>query len=266
MDEYLEKLADDLKKNLQDKISRHEITIADSQHYRQELQYLSDFSSDAIQSIRTIAVYSTRAKYIYDEQLTIHGSDDIIQSIIGLRNLVANGIHNLAKREIRYLIEMTTKYLVVDQETSGNSLNARSQYLADKIPQSSIEVIDRLTTPFERSLDKQFKDEVKDLFYKACAYVHPSKRQIDEQLDNYSKGIHIGFETAKMLSDINRLLFRSYDIVLTMLFIGFGQSMSGDLFIEVFDDDPKWKFHKGKYIKEYSKLFDYKTERRSKKV
>jgi len=64
-----------------------------------------------------------------------------------------------------------------------------------------------------------------------------------------------------MLADINKLTFRAYDIILTLLFIGFGHSMSGDLFIEIYDTEPKRKFHKGKYLRQYSKLFDYKTER-----
>lgn len=261
MDDYIKQLADDLKQQLKDKMSKHETNVVKSQQYQQELKYLSDFSFDAIQTIRTISIYSTRAKDIYDQFLTIRSSDDLIQSIVGLRELVLNGIHNMTKREIRYMLEMTVKYLVVDQEKMGKQLSEKTQHLANNIPSSSIEVIDRLSTPFETTIDKQFKDEVKDMFYKACAYVHPSKRQIDEQVDNYSKGIHIGFETAKMLTDLNKLLFRAYDIILTMLFIGFGQSMSGDLFIEIYDSETKWKFHKGKYLKEYSKLFDYKIER-----
>jgi len=264
MDDYIKQLAEELKQQLQDKMSKYDTDVVKSQQYQQELKYLSDFSLDAIQTIKNISFCSTRAKDIYDQFLTIKSSDDLIQSIVGLRDLLINGIHNMAKREVRYMLEMTVKYLVVDQEKMGEQLSVKTQHLADNIPNSSIEVIDRLSTPFDTITDKQFKDEVKDMFYKACAYVHPSKRQIDEQVDNYSKGIHIGFETAKTLADINKLLFRGYDIILTMLFIGFGQSLSGDLFIEIYDTEPKWKFHKGKYLKEYSKLFDYKAERQKK--
>ncbi len=40
--------------------------------------------------------------------------------------------------------------------------------------------------------------------------------------------------------------------------------MSGDVFIQVLDENTKWKYHKGKYTKEYSKKFDYKHERQTK--
>lgn len=253
--------SNDFKKKHQEKIAQHRENVIGSQQYQQEIKYLNDISMDAIQAIRTISLYSLRAKFIYDEFLSIQSSDDLLQSIIGIRGLVANGIHNMPKRELRYLIEMTVKYLIVDQEKMGQPLAEKTQYLANNIPNASIDVIDRLSTPFDTTLDKQFKNEVKDLFYKACAYVHPSKRQIEEQIDNYTKGVHIGFETARMLSDINKLIFRSYDMILTLLFIGFGPSMSGDIFINIYDGEPKWKFNKGKYIQQYSKLFDYKAER-----
>ena len=64
-----------------------------------------------------------------------------------------------------------------------------------------------------------------------------------------------------MLADINKLIFKAYDMILMIIFHGFGDSMSGDLFIQLFDDNKRWKFHKAKYVKEYSKNFDYKYER-----
>ena len=62
-----------------------------------------------------------------------------------------------------------------------------------------------------------------------------------------------GFESIKMLIDLNKLIFRAYDMILVMIFHSFGDSMSGDIFIQLLDDNDKWRFHKGKYTKEYSK-------------
>ncbi len=67
---------------------------------------------------------------------------------------------------------------------------------------------------------------------------------------NYSYKID---DRIKMINDINKLVFRAYDMILTMVFHSFGYSMSKDLFEQIFNDNPKWKFHKGKYVKEYSK-------------
>lgn len=240
--------------------------LVESDAFKQERKFLSGFSSDAVNTIRNISFYSTRAKTIYDEFLTIRATDDLIQSAISMFFLIDNGIHNIAKREIRYLLEMTVKYLVVDQECDGKPLSEKTQYLQDNVPNSSIEVVDRLNLPFDSDINKQFKDDVRDVFYKACAFTHPSKLQIDEQIRYYEKGIYLGFETAKMLASVNKTVFRAYDLILTMLFVGFGQSISGDLFIEIYDNNAKWKFHKGKYVRMYSKLFDYKFERQQKQT
>lgn len=249
----------------QDKIAQYEEQVIQSKQYQDQIKFLDTITSDTIQTIGTIALYSTRAKHIYDDCLTIRCFDDLLQSVLGIRDLVKSGIHNMTKREIRYLLEMTTKYLIVDQEKMGEPLGVKAQYLKDNILNSSINVITRLVTPFNAKLDRQLKSEVCKIFYESCAYVHPSKEQLDEQIANYSQGIYSGFETAEMLAKVNKLLFRTYDIILTMLFTGFGQSMSGDIIVGIYDDIPKWKFHKGRYIKEFSKFYDYKHERQSKK-
>ncbi len=116
MEDYFEQLAREMRNSLKDKMTKHQEDVLESQQFKQEVKYLSDFSFDFIQTTRTISFYSLRAKHIYDNFLTIRSSDDLLQSVVGIRDLVVNGVHNMTKREIRYLIEMTTKYLVVDQK------------------------------------------------------------------------------------------------------------------------------------------------------
>ena len=148
---------------------------------------------------------------------------------------------------------MITKYVIVDYAKMGESFEVKTEYLRNEIPNSSIDIVNQYSTPFSVDTKEQFQSEIKDFFYKACAYVHPSKKQIDEQVKNYERGNTIGFESSKMFIDINKLVFRAYDMILTMVFHSYGYSMSKDLFEQIFNDNPKWKFHKGKYVKEYSK-------------
>jgi len=261
--DYLENVFRNLAEQLSKKQKQYKEDVFDSQDFQQELKYLSNFSSDFINAIRSISFYSARAKYLYDNFLTIRATDDYLQSVIGIKSLVINGIHNMAKRELRYLIEMTVKYLIVDQELVGKNIDEKTKYIKTSMPNSSIDVVERIKTPFVKEVETELKNEIKDLYSKSCAYVHPSQKQIKEQFDNYEKGYTIGFESAKALCAINKLIFRAYDIILVMLFHGFGESMSADLFIQNYDTNKKWKFHKGKYVKKYSKLFDYKLERKS---
>ena len=253
MNDPIEELRKKIIESLTQKKSDWKGKVFDTQQYQQELKYIDDITYDFISSIRTISIYSRRGGDIYDNFLCIKASDDIIQSALAIHMMAKNGIHNTIKRELRYLIEMNTKYVIVDYAKMGAKLEDKTKYLKDEIPNSSIEIIDKYSTPFNEPLKSNFRSEVKDFFYKSCAYVHPSKKQIDEQIKNYENGNTIGFESAKMFSDLNRLIFRAYDMMLTMCFHSFGHSMSKDLFEQIFDDNAKWKFHKGKYVKEYRK-------------
>lgn len=258
----MENLIKKIKASMDVKENTWQEEVYNSQQYQQELKYLQDISYDFLSTLQSISLYSTRSREIYDNFLTINATDDIIQSVIAIQSLIEHGIHNTVKRELRYLIEMMTKYVIVDYARMGDTLNNKILFLKEEIPNSSIEIIDSYAPPFDDiTLNNTFKAEIKDFFYKACAYVHPSKTQIDEQIKNYSNGNTIGYESAKMLADINKLTFRAYDMILVMILHGFGESMSGDIFIQVLDDNLKWKFHKAKYVKEYSKKFDYKYER-----
>ncbi len=254
MEDPIEELRNQIIKSLNNKKTDWGDKIYNSQQYQQEIRYLNDITKDFIDSIRAVSIYSTRAGDTYDKFLCIRTIDDMIQSSMGILVMIQNGIHNTARRELRYLIEMITKYVIVDYAKMGESFKAKTEYLKTEIPNSSIEVVEEYSTPFSSPVKEDFRSEIKDFFYKACAYVHPSKKQIDEQILNYSYGYTIGFESAKMYSDINKTVFRAYDMILVMLFHSFGLSMSGDLFEQLFNDNQKWKFHKGKYTKEFAKL------------
>lgn len=252
MEDPIEELRRKVKEILFAKNSDWIEKVYKSQQYQQEMKYLKDISKDFVESLRAISIYSTRAGNIYNDFLCIRTIDDLIQSAIGILSMVENGIHNTVRRELRYLIEMTTKYVLVDYAKMGENFQVKTEYLRDEVPNSSIEVIDDYATPFSGDLKNEFKSEVKDFFYKSCAYVYPSKRQFDEQIKNYERGNFIGFESAKMFTDINKIIFRAYDMILIMTFHSFGHSMTKDLFEQIFNENPKWKFHKGKYVKQYS--------------
>ena len=251
MEEPIEELRKRIAESMSNKKFDWEEKVYNSQQYKQEIKYLNDITTDFVGALRIISIYSTRAKSIYDNFLCIRAIDDILQSSIGILNMTQNGIHNTVRRELRYLIEMITKYVIVDYAKMGDSFEVKTEYLKTKIPNSSISVVDEYSTPFSSPIKENFRSEISDFFYKACAYVHPSKKQIDEQMLNYSRGHTIGFESAKMFTDINKIIFRAYDMILVMVFHSFGPSMSDDLFEQIFNDNSKWKFHKGKYTKEY---------------
>lgn len=240
--------------------------IIESQEYQQEIKFFNKILDDFILATTVISIYSSRCLEIWENSLLIRGFDGFLESAVATSLMIEQGAINPAKRELRYVLETSIKYLVVDQKIPYASYDEKVIYLNEKIPKASISPVDDiLVLGLSNDELKEFKDDVNDLYKKLCKYVHPSKYQIDEYSKRCSRGAYIGFETGKEINEFNRLIFRIYEIIIITAFTSLGFSMTGDLFINVFDEKESWKFNKGKYVNKISHAYDYKVERKKKK-
>lgn len=175
--------------------------------------------------------------------------------------LAEQGVFNVGRRELRYLLETTTKHVFVDQQLPGEApLRERLDYLHSNVPRSSIDVIDDVVLAMVDQQD-DFRNEIKSIFGQLSGYIHPSRRQFEERLQRAAKGEFSGFESARVLRGFSRIAFKTYDLVLALTFEGVGPSFTGDIFTKVLDEDPDWKFYKGPYVAAVSRFFNYKLER-----
>ena len=185
--------------------------------------------------------------------------------MVAAANLAREGLINPVKRELRYVIESMVKHLYVDQkirkDTTIPRLDERLEFLHANVD-STIDVRHELELPALHADDaKQLIGELYDAYRECCPYVHVSRRQIEERLKLVAAGRPPGFENADDIRKTGRLMFRVYDIALTLFFHGYDLSLTGDVFINLLDEHPEWKFHKGKYVACVSAYFDYKHER-----
>lgn len=240
-----------------------------SPQYQNEVTFISRMTSDIVHLLNLCLLYSSRAREHSDNSLVVRSMDDLTQSVLAAWSLVQGGLINPVKRELRYVIESSVKYLFVDQKSGGSKplakLHERLDYLHATLD-SSLDVRVHVKMHLFHPEDaKQFIDELYDAYRECCAYVHVSRRQIDERLLLAKEGRSLGFETAEDIRKIGRLMFRVYDMALAMYFHGYGTAMTGDVFLTVLDDWPSWKFHKGKYVGLVSAYYDYKHERNLRK-
>ncbi|MEG4201849.1 hypothetical protein [Microcoleus sp. Pol12A5] len=238
--------------------------------YQSELKHIRRMTYDISNVLRICLIYSQRAGEYFKNSLMINCTDDIGQSLFAVLHLVEEGLINPAKRELRYIIENIVKNLYVDQCAARQKppfpeLTERLAFLKNNV-NSTIDVRNQLKlTALPSDKEKQLIDDIYNIYRDCCAYVHVSREQIEERLKAIEKGRPLGFETAKELKNIGRLMFRVYDIVLTLYFHGCGMETTGDVFINHLDDLTTWKFHKGKYVSIVSAFFNYKYERNIKK-
>lgn len=231
--------------------------------FREKMVFLDRVCESFLRGVTACFLMSTRSRSLSEDSLSLRLTDDYIQSAVSIRAMATNGAQDPAKRELRFLVEASVKYLLVDQKLPSSSFADKLQFLRDKVPRSSVDIVDELVLSGLPATEQTgLKNEVKDIYAKLSAFVHPSITQIQEDINRYARGEFLGFESARDVERFAELAFRVFDIVLVLLFHSIGLGLAGDIFTAALDSMDDWKFHKGKYTQILSSHFDYKVERK----
>ncbi|MEV7313085.1 hypothetical protein AB0N56_09115 [Streptomyces microflavus] len=236
----------------------------DSPQYRGQLKRLNRLTEGAITLISMSHMGITRMPNATDTYLVYAGTDDAMECIVAIRALVAQGVHNVARRECRYLLEQVAKFLYVDQQCPSLEITReqRMEFLKNKVPRSSIQPIFDVHPLLLQEDVRPFQDEVKSRWSSLSGIVHPSKEQMDERAARARRGAFSGFETVKDLTAINDQLAAVYDYLGVMWLTAAGPGTAGDLIVEL--DQEEWVFRKSRWLSKLSRLYDYKFERKNK--
>ena len=243
------------------KIAGHEIARA-GPDFQSAASYTANLVQDFVWAVRAASLHFTR--YPDHGKWLIQASmDDLLQSAIAIFALGRDGIFNVGRRELRYMIESAVKAVYVDDSVDGSvSLAERIDMAGDnsRVPRSSVEVVDSLPLRMLNDHDR-FTAAVRSAFGALSGYIHISKGQLAERVRLVERGEFIGFESAATLRAFNEVVKQVFDLILVLVFEGIGPSFTGDTFVGLFDRRPDWKYHKGRFVREVSAYFDYKTER-----
>ena len=257
-------MADQTEPSIKERSEAH-LAYRETNDFKSQFTHINGLTQEFLMTVTITEKYSTRIPKFTEQSMLFNATGDIIESAIAILSLVSEGMFFPVRRELRYMLESTTKFLYVDQQVPAEDLSDKIAYFDSAVPNASIDIVSEIALDaFDEPTQHQFKDEVKDAFVQACRYVHPSKRQYEQRLDREKKGTAHGFEVAKELIEINSLIQRCYDLILVMYLHGIGTGMAGDLFINAFDTMDRYKFYKTKYVKLMSSTYDYKAERQVK--
>ncbi len=246
---------------LEQRMAEHEV-VRSSDAYRGAMTYMWRLNMDFVVAVRAAAIAFTR--YPDSEKWLLQSSmDDYMQSAITIVSLGQQGVFNVGRRELRYMLESAAKCVYVDQQLPGATpLNERIAFVADpsKVARSSIDAVDHLNLRLLPD-PNGFTSAVHSTFGALSSFTHVSETQLQERQRRWAHGELVGFEGPATLDRFNKIVAQAYDLILALIFEGIGPSFTGDLFVSVFDSHQDWKFHKGRYVREISKFFDYKAER-----
>jgi len=237
----------------------------ESDQYREQVTRLKRLLKGAVEALQACWLMSTRNSALSDETLMFRFIDDTIFSLVGISSSISNGAHNPARREMRYLLESVCKHHYVDTSprVAGKSLTEKLNDLKSNVPRSSIDfVAGQKFFALDEVKEKELQSELIDMYARSCKYVHRSKEQIDEYLAAVDRGTSPGFESVSEFKVMNREFARLCDVVVFLSLAVLGPSgLAGDVFVQVFDHDNAWPYHKTKYCKALSEHYNYKAER-----
>jgi hypothetical protein len=225
-------------------------------------RYLDRVTRDFILGIRAAWVVFTRYPSA-DSSLRHRSTDEFLESALGILWLAHQGIYNVGRRELRYLLEAAVKYVYVDEQVAGETpLDERLAIVADtsRVPRSSVAPVDELVIRLQDDR-KAFTDAIKGTFATLSGFVHVSPAQLAERFRRVKRGEFSGFEGPITVEAFVRDVVRTYDEVLALTLEGVGPAFAGDLFVQVFDEEPDWVFHRSTFVRAASRRFDNKFER-----
>ncbi len=238
--------------------------LRNSKEFQDELKFLQRTRDSFLKAFSAIAFYSSRSPYLCNKSLLFSDTEDILQSALSYAALVPEGILNVTRRELRYILETVCVHHFVDCQQFDKPLADRITFLQSLGRQPKIELLQDLKfEAFEDAQKTEFINDISQLYSLLCQYVHPSAQQVEERLQRAAGGRYSGFENSEDLRRLNRDVFRTLDIVLVFYFHALSLSLAGDIFIQVLDEDKNWKFHKGRWCAVVSRHFDYKLERQN---
>ena len=252
--------------------------IVSKPEYRRAREEVNNLCETFLRTIWIISQASSRFHAQHIQSVLFTCEHQILQSALAIQLLAREGIFMpVVKRELRYMLEATTRYLYVDQKCAIDekytTLEQRLTFLSD-LDRKSIEGTDKnfpidqvnLTTVFfdAAQLSKQIIDRCKDVYRYTCHFIHANVKLIRERLLLDIQERYIGYEGADEMDNLYLHLFVVFELVIVLFLASpsLGPSSIGDL-VMAFADMPadEFVFHKSSFWSSIDAQYDYKYER-----
>jgi hypothetical protein len=219
-------------------IAEHEARRG-SPGFRNAIAYNRRICSDFIHLLHLVSMMATRSGSLSEHTLSIRMIDYFIQSTVVVAYLVENGLHGPAKRELRFLLEAGVKFFATDQALPGTSLKEKNAHLAE-LPDRFREIVDTLALPgLNEVAQAGMRSKILDLYGSLSTIVHASQAQVSVDLQRWTKGTPIGFETVAHANAMNALCLDVFDLGVVLSLHSIGLGLARDIYTAALDDMPK---------------------------
>jgi hypothetical protein len=197
-----------------------------------------------------------------DTHMLSYAAQDYIQSAIALPMLVREGIHNVCRRELRFILEMSIKICRIQQQDCGADIATKLTTLGATFDTTNISIQKQLAlTLLPESERPLFHQEVGRLYGETSEYVHWTSAQIIERIGLVDEGKTAGFESPADVEALTGLMARGLAASLVLIFHSVPAYVAGDFLVEPDGSSMNWPFSSSRFIAHMDEHFDYKHER-----
>lgn len=255
-DDPLETLGKELRADRE----RYTKEVWESRSFQDALNYLESITAHMLMAQTYVHLQGSRFS-AGEDYLLFRFAPHLTEAALAVMFCAREGMQNAARRELRFLLEAAVKLSSRDTHGDAGTFEDRLAGLGDRSKRfedyvAELQYFDEFEKPEEANAD------ILSLYSELSHYVHASVPQFESSMARSRRREPPGMETVATLNKFNKLAFRVYDLALVRIFYGIGLSLAGDIFTSTLDDEPRWRFHKGKFVGRMSCCFDYKHERR----
>lgn len=189
-------------------------------------------------------------------------TQDIIETLIIIINSIQAGAHNPAKREARFLLELSIKLSYIQQKSYDMSIEDKIKIYKSELNSSNIGIRTQIAFTY---LDEQSRveliEEIGRVYGEASNYVHLTCKNVNHRIKKMLMGNYIGNESVEEVKETNRFLKKLLSYCILFIFESLPEYVVGDWFAMLYPEDDEWYYLKSKYIAKVDSFFDYKAER-----
>jgi hypothetical protein len=229
-----------------------------------EIRATESICQSFLNGLRFVVQDTARDPEYLNNHLLSYTFQDYLQSIVALPLLIQAGIHNVCRRELRFILEMSIKLCVVQQQKYQSDVATKLSTLKSTLDSTNISMqksVDLFLLPSDQYDD--FHQEVGRVYGETSNYVHLTSKQILERIDLVTNGRTSGFENAVDIQSLNGLIARGLACSLVFLLHSVPDYVAGDLLVENDGASFRWFFSGSRFIAHIDEKFDYKHERQA---
>jgi hypothetical protein len=197
-----------------------------------------------------------------DNHLLSYLAQDFLQSAVALISLSMEGLINVARRELRFIVGASIKLCFVQQKEHGLSVAERLALFDRELASQRISITRNFgLRMLPEELQERFAEETGRIYGLTSNYVHLSPRQIEERIAAVEAGRTAGKESAADIEALDALVSRTLAVSLVLLFHSTPDWVAGDWFVEGDGSTVGWVFTASRFLAGMDSHFDYKAER-----